>query len=70
MRAQIKTVLHPLPHKGGELHSLRALRAPCLALVERVLAAQGDHAEPDLIQLQHALVAAGARTNPPKRNNR
>lgn len=34
-----------------------AVRAQCLALVERVLAAQGDHAEPELVALQHTLTA-------------
>jgi hypothetical protein len=34
-----------------------ATRAACLALVERVLAAQGDAAEPALVALQHTLTA-------------
>ena len=45
---------------GQELSRLAAweLRGPqCLALVERVLAAQGDAAERELIALQHDLAA-------------
>lgn len=37
------------------LHCLRARAPKYLALLERVLAAQGENAEPELVALQHEL---------------
>jgi hypothetical protein len=52
-----------------ELTTLRQLRVHCLVLVERILAAQGDHAEPELVKLQHALVDAGANKKPTRKTD-
>jgi hypothetical protein len=47
------------PHDSIRLNDTliasRAMIERCRALVERALAAQGEHAEPDLVKLQHDL---------------
>ena len=45
--------------KAGDLEPYalkRATAEKCLAVVERVIAAQGEHAEPLLVKLQHEIV--------------
>lgn len=55
-----RAIMHELLPEIGPGGALAILHRPtaekCLALVERVLAAQGEVPEPLLVKLQHALV--------------
>lgn len=53
-----------MEHERCELAAWRVAGRDVLALVERVLAAQGDGAEPDLVKLQHALAELMEFSNP------